>query len=101
MDSAFDGEEALDFLSEYEYDAIILDIMMPKIDGIEVLKRARRQGITTPIIMLTAKSSIEDKITGLDFGADDYLSKPFNTDELLARLRALLRRKKELKKKKI
>ncbi len=93
VDSAFDGEEALTLLKQYEYDAIILDIMLPKIDGLEVLKRARLNKINTPIIMLTAKSTIEDKITGLDLGADDYLAKPFSTEELLARIKALLRRK--------
>ena len=93
VDSASDGEEALLFLKDYKYDVIILDIMMPKIDGLEVLRRARRQGIQTPIILLTAKSTVEDKITGLDLGADDYLPKPFSMDELLARVRALGRRK--------
>jgi len=93
VDSAFDGEEALIFIEGYQYDVIILDIMIPKIDGLEVLRRTRSQGNQTPIIMLTAKSTIEDKITGLDYGADDYLSKPFNSEELLARVRALGRRK--------
>ncbi len=93
VDSASDGEEALLCLRQYQYDVIILDIMLPKIDGLEVLKRARKNGIQTPIILLTAKSTIEDKITGLDLGADDYLPKPFHTDELLARVRALSRRK--------
>ena len=93
VDSASDGEEALICLDEYQYDVIILDIMLPKIDGLEVLRRARKQGILTPIILLTARSTIEDKITGLDLGADDYLPKPFSTEELLARIRALGRRK--------
>ena len=93
VDSASDGEEALMCLDEYQYDVIILDIMLPKIDGLEVLQRARKQGIQTPIILLTARSTIEDKITGLDLGADDYLPKPFSTEELLARIRALGRRK--------
>lgn len=93
VDSASDGEEALICLDEYQYDVIILDIMLPKIDGLEVLRRARKQGIQTPIILLTARSTIEDKITGLDLGADDYLPKPFSTEELLARIRALGRRK--------
>ena len=88
-----DGEEALIFLDQYKYDVIILDIMLPKVNGLEVLKRARSKKINTPIIMLTAKSTTEDKITGLDLGADDYLPKPFVVDELLARIRALLRRK--------
>ena len=98
VDSAFDGEEALIFINEYVYDVIILDIMMPKINGLEVLKIIRDKKINTPVLMLTAKSTIEDKITGLDAGADDYLAKPFNADELLARIRALLRRKPEYKK---
>ena len=93
VDSAFDGEEALIFLDQYKYDVIILDIMLPKVNGLEVLKRARSKKINTPIIMLTAKSTTEDKIHGLDLGADDYLAKPFVVDELLARIRALLRRK--------
>ena len=95
VDSALDGEEALIFLKDYQYDVIVLDIMLPKIDGLEVLRRARSNGIQTPIILLTAKSTIEDKITGLDLGADDYLPKPFNSDELLARIRALGRRKNQ------
>ena len=93
VDSAFDGEEALILLKDYQYDIVILDIMLPKIDGIEVLKKARSSGIHTPIIMLTAKSTTDDKILGLDAGADDYLSKPFVVEELLARIRALTRRK--------
>ena len=93
VDSAFDGEEALIFLKQYTYDAIILDIMLPKVNGLEVLKTARASKLETPIIMLTAKSTTEDKIHGLDLGADDYLPKPFSVDELLARLRALMRRK--------
>ena len=93
VDSAFDGEEALLFLKQYTYDAVILDIMLPKVNGLEVLKIARSNKLETPIIMLTAKSTTEDKIHGLDLGADDYLPKPFSVDELLARLRALMRRK--------
>ena len=93
VDSAFDGEEALLFLNQCTYDAIILDIMLPKINGLEVLKAARARKLETPIIMLTAKSTTEDKIYGLDLGADDYLPKPFAVEELLARLRALMRRK--------
>lgn len=95
VDSAFDGEEALVYIKDYRYDVIILDIMLPKIDGLTVLKASRNKGVKTPIIMLTAKSTIEDKITGLDLGADDYLPKPFNTEELLARIRALSRRKEQ------
>ena len=101
VDSAFDGEEALLFLEQYTYDVIILDIMLPKINGLEVLKTARAKRIETPIIMLTAKSTTEDKIQGLDSGADDYLPKPFAVDELLARIRALMRRKPVYKKENI
>lgn len=93
VDSAFDGEEALIFIRDYIYDIIVLDIMLPHIDGLEVLKRIRRDNIQTPVILLTARSTVEDKITGLDLGADDYLAKPFSTEELLARIRALTRRK--------
>lgn len=93
VDSAFDGEEAELFLKQYQYDIVILDIMLPRINGLDVLKWARENKIDTPIIMLTAKSTTEDKILGLDLGADDYLPKPFVVDELLARIRALLRRK--------
>ena len=92
VDSAFDGEEALLYIDQDHYDVIILDIMLPKINGLDVLKRVRINKIDTPIIMLTAKSTTEDKIHGLDLGADDYLPKPFVVDELLARIRALLRR---------
>ena len=92
VDSAFDGEEALFFIKEFQYDAIILDVMLPEINGIEVLMKARQDGLKTPVIMLTAKSTTEDKIVGLDAGADDYLTKPFVVEELLARLRALIRR---------
>ena len=92
VDSAFDGEEALLYIDQYKYDVIILDIMLPKINGLDVLKRVRTNKIDTPIIMLTAKSTTEDKIQGLDLGADDYLPKPFVVEELLARIRALLRR---------
>ena len=98
VDSAFDGEEALIFIEQYTYDIIVLDVMMPKLNGFEVLKIMRDKGIETPVIMLTAKSTVEDKINGLDLGADDYLAKPFNTEELLARIRALLRRKPVFKK---
>ena len=92
VDSAFDGEEALLFIDQFQYDLIILDIMLPKVNGLEVLKHVRSKKIQTPVLLLTAKSTTEDKITGLDLGADDYLSKPFIIDELLARIRALLRR---------
>ena len=96
VDCAFDGEEALEFIRQYDYDVIILDIMMPKKDGFEVLSIMRGEGNATPVIMLTARSSVDDKIQGLDLGADDYLAKPFSTEELLARLRALARRKPNL-----
>ena len=93
VDSVFDGEDALSYIDNYEYDVIILDIMLPKINGLEVLKKMRENGNHTSVLMLTAKSTIEDKITGLDSGADDYLAKPFVVEELLARIRALARRK--------
>ena len=92
-DQAFDGAEALEKIKNNGYDIIILDIMMPKIDGIEVLKKTRDNGIVTPILLLTAKAEVEDKVTGLDAGADDYLTKPFAMKELLARVRAMTRRR--------
>ena len=96
VDTVYDGEEALDYLnSAIEYDCIILDIMMPKVDGITVLKTLRKQKNTTPVLMLTAKSEVEDKVLGLDSGANDYLTKPFATQELLARIRAMTRQEKE------
>lgn len=90
-ESVYDGENALLYLSSGQYDAAILDIMMPKMDGIEVLRQYRQQGGTTPILILTAKASVEDKVLGLDSGANDYLTKPFAIEELLARLRAMTR----------
>lgn len=93
VDAVYDGQEALDFLKTEEYDGIILDIMMPKVDGIEVLSELRKKGITTPVMMLTAKGEIKDKVEGLNSGADDYLSKPFSMAEFLARVNALTRRK--------
>lgn len=96
VDLAYDGEYGLDCALSNIYDMIILDIMLPKKDGLTVLKEMRQGGIKTPVILLTAKGQIEDKVHGLDCGADDYLPKPFHTDELLARLRALGRRKPEL-----
>ena len=93
VDAVYDGEEALDFLKAEQYDGVILDIMMPKKDGVEVLKKMRAMGIHTPVLLLTAKNDIEDRITGLDAGADDYLAKPFAMGEFLARVRALLRRR--------
>ena len=94
-DSAADGEKALDKLFANPYDLVILDIMLPRLDGLAVLRELRRQRIKTPVLMLTAKGEIEDKIIGLDHGADDYLAKPFSVAELLARARALLRRGSE------
>lgn len=91
VDAVFDGCEALSFLQAGNYDAAVLDVMMPEMDGIEVLRRLRVAGNTTPILMLTAKSEVEDKVLGLDSGANDYLTKPFETQELLARLRAMTR----------
>lgn len=92
VDAVYNGEEGLLYALSDVYDVIILDIMLPKLNGLEILKTIRKKGIATPIILLTAKASIEDKILGLDCGADDYLPKPFSTEELLARLRALTRR---------
>ena len=92
VDSCFDGEQALDYVLYGEYDLIITDIMMPKIDGYEFIKQLRVKGNSTPVIMLTAKDSLDDKILGLDSGADDYIVKPFEFDELLARIRVLMRR---------
>lgn len=93
VDAVYDGEEALDYALAEPYDGIILDIMMPKKNGIEVLKTLRQKSINTPVLLLTAKAEIEDRIAGLDMGADDYLPKPFAMGELLARVRAMLRRK--------
>lgn len=95
VNAVYDGEEALNFGLYDSYDGIILDIMMPKINGIDVLKKLRSKGINTPVLLLTARSDIEDKIIGLDAGADDYLTKPFAMGELLARIRAMTRRKSE------
>lgn len=93
VDCAFDGDDGLSYALTGLYDVIVLDIMMPKMNGLDVLKQIRLNKIDVPILMLTAKSEISDKIEGLNRGADDYLTKPFNTDEFLARIRALLRRK--------
>ncbi len=101
VDAAYDGEEALKLAKDNSYDCMICDIMMPKKDGIEVVKYLRSVGENMPIIMLTAKSEIEDRITGLDAGADDYLSKPFAMGELLARIRSMTRRGKEYTPKKL
>lgn len=92
VDSCFDGEEALDYIFSVEYDIILLDIMLPKKDGFEVLKSMRKKGIKTPVLFLTARDQIEDRVKGLDLGADDYLVKPFAFEELLARIRVVLRK---------
>lgn len=92
VDSCFDGEEALDYLEFTEYDGVILDIMMPKIDGTEVLRRMRSSGNLTPVLFLTAKDTVDDKVRGLDEGANDYVVKPFSFDELTARIRAMMRK---------
>ena len=91
VDSCYDGEEALDYLRMADYDVLILDIMMPKLDGLSVLKQLREHNKEIAVLLLTAKDSIDDRVTGLDAGADDYLIKPFAFEELLARLRVLLR----------
>lgn len=95
VDAVFDGQDALDYGLCENYDGIILDLMMPKKNGLEVLKELRDSGISTPVLILTAKAEIEDRIIGLDAGADDYLTKPFAMGELLARIRAMTRRKTE------
>lgn len=94
-DCVFDGQDGFDYALLGNYDAIILDIMLPKMNGLEVLSRLRQEGISTPVLMLTALSQNSDIITGLDKGADDYLTKPFSSDVLVARLRAITRRKGE------
>ena len=94
-DAVGDGVSAYEYASSGEYDAIILDVMMPKLDGFEVLRALRRDGISTPIMMLTAKGQKDDRITGFNAGADDYLPKPFEPDELICRVRAMLRRSGE------
>ena len=91
VDAVYDGEEALDYLEADNYDGVILDIMMPKKDGLTVLKTIRAKGNLVPVLLLTAKSEIEDKVAGLDMGANDYLTKPFAPPELLARIRAMTR----------
>lgn len=98
VDSCYDGQEALDYLASAEYDAVILDIMMPLLDGLSVLKTMRRGNDSTPVLLLTAKDSIEDRVQGLDAGANDYLVKPFAVEELLARIRVLLRKPAETPK---
>lgn len=95
VDAVYNGEDAFDYAISGNYDGIILDIMMPKRDGIEVLSALRKRGCKTPVLLLTAKTQVEDRIRGLDAGADDYLPKPFDMGELLARIRAMLRRRAE------
>ena len=93
VDAVYDGAEAVDYAAAENYDGMILDWMMPEKDGVEALREMRRRGIKTPCLLLTARDALEDKVTGLDAGADDYLPKPFNGRELLARIRAMLRRR--------
>lgn len=93
VDAVYNGQDALDYAELENYDGIILDVMMPKVNGFDVLRQLRERGCNTPIMLLTAKSDVDNKIQGLDLGADDYLPKPFDTRELIARLRAMLRRK--------
>lgn len=96
VDVSNDGEDGLDNALSGIYDVIVLDIMLPKMNGLDVLENIRSEGFDTPVILLTAKNEISDKVRGLDSGADDYLAKPFNTEELLARIRALGRRRGEI-----
>ena len=95
VDPVYDGRDALDYARTEEYDGIILDVMMPKMSGLEVLRQLRSEGCRTPVLLLTAKAEVEDRIEGLDLGADDNLPKPFAMGELLARVRAMLRRREE------
>ncbi|MCD7774878.1 MAG: response regulator transcription factor [Clostridiales bacterium] len=96
VDAVYDGRDGLDYALSGIYDLILLDIMLPKMNGLDVLKELRANGIQTPVMLLTARTEVNDKIKGLDCGADDYLTKPFNKGELLARVRALTRRKGEI-----
>ena len=91
VDVVYDGESALEFLATENYDGVILDVMMPKLSGIQVLRQMRQRGDSTPVLLLTAKSEIDDRVSGLDSGANDYLTKPFDMKELLARIRAMTR----------
>ena len=95
IDMAPDGKKGLQYINETTYDIVLLDLMIPEIDGLEVLKQMRENGVETPVLIITAKSSKEDVVKGLDTGSDDYLTKPFSFNELLARMRALLRRRKQ------
>lgn len=96
VDTCYDGESAYDYLCMTEYDGVLLDVMLPKMDGFTVLKKARSKGIVTPILLLTAKSDVTDIVQGLDLGADDYVVKPFDFQELLARIRLITRKKAEV-----
>lgn len=95
VDAVYNGQDAYDYIVTGVYDGVILDVMMPKMDGFDVLSKVRNEGCDVPIIMLTAKSETDDKINGLDLGADDYLAKPFDMKELLARIRSITRRKSD------
>lgn len=97
VDDCFDGEEGLDYAESLQYDCVILDLMLPKKDGMSVLRELRSRGNTSPVLILTAKDSVTDRVAGLDSGADDYLIKPFSFEELSARIRALLRRVSDTK----
>ncbi len=96
VDAVFDGRDAVDYATGMDYNLIILDVMLPKLDGFEVLRRVRGAGVHSPILMLTARSAVPDKVTGLNCGADDYMTKPFDAEELLARVGALTRRTGEV-----
>ncbi|MBS4749471.1 response regulator [Granulicatella sp. zg-ZJ] len=96
VDVVYDGQDAYDYITSDTYDAVVLDMMLPKLNGIQVLKLLRQEHNATPILMLTAKDQVEDKVRGLDSGADDYLTKPFEKEELLARIRAISRRKGDI-----
>ncbi|MCR5690890.1 MAG: response regulator transcription factor [Eubacterium sp.] len=95
VDPVYDGQEAYDYLQADNYDGVILDVMMPKMDGFELLEKIRREGNDIPVLMLTARAEVDDRVQGLDLGADDYLTKPFAMKELLARIRSITRRKTE------
>lgn len=95
VDAVHNGNDAYDYASMGDYDGLVLDIMMPGMDGLEVLRKLRAEGVTTPVLLLTAKGEVDDRVNGLDAGADDYLPKPFAATELLARVRAMLRRKEQ------
>ena len=97
VDTVFNGQDAIDYIEAGDYDGVILDWMMPKLSGIKVLSQMRSKGFSTPVLMLTARDSVDDRVQGLDTGADDYLPKPFAASELLARVRAMLRRKEDFK----